>query len=385
MADKKSSKNKTGAIRSLVIGILIGISGGILLSGNLLFWTGNNLVDNNKFTALTSPLIKHPDIQRSIAKYGTDQLFNNVDVQGYIGSVLPPKASFLAPTLASQLKTLVNQQLQKSLSNPKVQDIWNNSLSKTHNLVINAATNYKGNGTIDLGELFGFATNNLKDTKLSFLSDKKLPSNIGQIQIIKASWLPVVHNVVVNIRPFEYIMTILFAATTAAAIWISKNRRNIIIKISLLYSGLMLATIIGLRLSKILISSNVSPDYSGAAMTAHSLITKSFYIQSMTILVLGIIVALIAWLSGNYKSSKKVKDMSNKILSGNVHKAIFKKENSYTVFISKYKKVLNWSVVIIAATLLCFVGISLAVLGTYLLIVLLIIIVVEISSTSTKS
>jgi len=39
MADKKSSKNKTGAIRSLVIGILIGISGGILLSGNLLFLT----------------------------------------------------------------------------------------------------------------------------------------------------------------------------------------------------------------------------------------------------------------------------------------------------------------------------------------------------------
>jgi len=385
MAKTDSIKKKTGLFRSLTIGILLGISGGLLLSGNLLFWVGDNLVDNNKFTSITAPLIKQPDIQKSIAKYGTDQLFGNIDVQGYIGSVLPPKASFLAPTLADQLKTLVNQQLQKSLGNPKVQDIWNNSLSKTHSLVIKAATNYQGNGTIDLGQLFSFATSNLKDTKLSFLSDKKLPTNIGQIKLINATWLPIVHNIVVNIKPFEYIMTIFFIALTASAIWISKNRRTIIIKVSLLYSGIMLATIISLRFTKMLIASNVSSDYNNAATTAYTIVTKSFYIQSITILALGIIIALIAWISGEYKSAVRIKEISNKLLSGNIHKAIFKKENNYTKFISKNKKIINWASVIIAAILLCFGGISLSILVAYFIIIALIIFVVEISSASPKS
>ena len=385
MAKKTNNKIKNGTFRNLILGLILGISGGILLSGNLLFWAGNNIVDNNKFTAITAPLIKQPDIQKSIAKYGTDQLFSSVDVQGYIGSVLPPKASFLAPTLAEQLKTVVDQQLQKSLSNPKVQEIWNNSLSKTHNLVIKAATNYKGNGTIDLGQLFSFATSNLKDTKLSFLSDKKLPSNVGQIELINASWLPIVHNIVVNIDPFEYLMTVLFIGLTSVAIFISKNRRTIIIKISLLYSGIMLVTVIGLRFIKMLITNNTSSDYSSAATTAYSIVTKSFYIQSITILVLGLIIALVAWISGEYKSAKRVKEISNKLLSGNIHKAIFKHENSYTKFIGKNRKIINWASVVIAAILLCFVGISLTVLVTYFIVIILVIFVVEISSASPKS
>jgi len=180
-------------------------------------------------------------------------------------------------------------------------------------------------------------------------------------------------------------MTIFFIALTASAIWISKNRRTIIIKVSLLYSGIMLATIISLRFTKMLIASNVSSDYNNAATTAYTIVTKSFYIQSITILALGIIIALIAWISGEYKSAVRIKEISNKLLSGNIHKAIFKKENNYTKFISKNKKIINWASVIIAAILLCFGGISLSILVAYFIIIALIIFVVEISSASPKS
>ena len=69
------SKQKKSLLRSLLLAITIGIAGGLLLSGNILFWTGNTLVDNNKFAAITEPLIKQPAIQTAISKYGTDQLF----------------------------------------------------------------------------------------------------------------------------------------------------------------------------------------------------------------------------------------------------------------------------------------------------------------------
>ena len=180
-------------------------------------------------------------------------------------------------------------------------------------------------------------------------------------------------------------MTVLFIGLTSVAIFISKNRRTIIIKISLLYSGIMLVTVIGLRFIKMLITNNTSSDYSSAATTAYSIVTKSFYIQSITILVLGLIIALVAWISGEYKSAKRVKKISNKLLSGNIHKAIFKHENSYTKFIGKNRKIINWASVVIAAILLCFVGISLTVLVTYFIVIILVIFVVEISSASPKS
>ncbi|MEI7838850.1 MAG: hypothetical protein WCI37_03630, partial [bacterium] len=232
---KQDEKIKIGFFRSIVMAFLIAIAGAILLSGNMLFWAGNTIVNNDQFIKTTAPLIKNSEIQTAVAKYGTEQLFTNVDVQGYITKVLPPKAEFLAPTLTTQLKDDVNKGLQKSLAKPKVQTIWNKSLEKTHNLIIKGATNYKGNGTLDLGQLFTFMTNNLKDTKLAFLSEKSLPKNIGQIKLINAAWLPVVHNIVVNIKPFEAIMTLVFIILVCVVIIIAKNKRRIITKIGFLF------------------------------------------------------------------------------------------------------------------------------------------------------
>ena len=375
------SKQKKSLLRSLLLAITIGIAGGLLLSGNILFWTGNTLVDNNKFAAITEPLIKQPAIQTAISKYGTDQLFSNIDVQGYISSVLPPKASFLAPTLTSQLKTGVNKQLLKSLANPKVQNIWNNSLTKSHDLVIKAATNYKGNGTIDLNQIFQFITKNLEGTKLGFLSGKQLPAKAGKIQIINATWLPTVHKIVVNIKPFEYIMTILFAGLVGLSILIAKNRRSIIIKMGILFSLLMLVTIVSLRLAKVIIGGNVQQDYSNAATTAYSIIVKPFYIQTITIMTLGIVISLVAWLSGDYKSAVKVKKMISSIFSGNLHKLLFKQENKVTKFVGAHKTTLNWIVVSLAGIMLCFVGISLSILLSYALVIILVILSLEVISS----
>ena len=257
----KEQKTKSGFFRSLSLAVIIGIAGGILISGNVLFWVGDTIVSDQQFTKTTAPLIKNPAIQTAVAKYGTDQLFSNIDVQGYVSNVLPPKASFLAPSLTTQLKKYVNIGLQKTLEKPKVQNIWNNSLQKTHNAIIKGATNYKGDGKIDLGQLFTFMTNNLKNTKLGFLAGKSLPANIGQIQLIDAKWLPVVHNIVVNVKPFEAIMTLAFVILVCLSIIIAKNKNRIIVKMGFLFSFLMLLTIISLRIIRMGIEGRVSADY----------------------------------------------------------------------------------------------------------------------------
>ena len=380
MADSKKAKaeNKSGFFRSFILAIIIGLSGAILISGNLLFWAGETVVNNNQFTKTTAPLIKNHDIQVAIAKYGTNQLFSNVNVQGYISSVLPKKASFLAPTLASQLKTVVNQTLEKTLAKPKVQDIWNNSLQKTHAIIVKGAINYKGNGQLNLGQLFSFIGSNLKGTKLSFLSDKQLPSNIGQIQIINASWLPTIHKIAVNIKPFEAIMTLLLVILICLAIIIARQKQKIILKMSLLFSFLMLLTIISLRIIRLGIQSQVNSDYSSAAVSAYQIVMRPFYIQTATLMILFLIIGLIAWLTGKSKLATKFKKSVSKIFSGNLHSLLFKKENKVTKFFSFYQKYLNWGIIILLGILLCVISISLYSIIGLSLIALIFILIVDI-------
>ena len=149
----------------------------------------------------------------------------------------------------------------------------------------------------------------------------------------------------------------------------------------ILFSLLMLVTIVSLRLVKVIIGGNVQPDYGNAATTAYSIIVKPFYIQTITIMTLGIVISLVAWLSGDYKSAVKVKKMISSIFSGNLHKLLFKQENKVTKFVGAHKTTLNWIVVSLAGIMLCFVGISLSILLSYALVIILVILSLEVISS----
>ena len=377
---QEKTKKQTNFFRTLFIVLFIGIAGGILLSGNLLIWTGNTLVDNQKFTATTSPLIKQPSIQKAISTYTTNQIFQGNDVQDQIAQVLPPKASFLAPTIAAQLKPAVNKTLLNVLAKPKVQDLWNQSLTKTHNTIIATATNYKGNGVIDLSQLLSYVASNLSNTKLSFLSKVKLPPKFGNIVILKSSLLPIAHRVVVNLKPMERILEVAFLVFSILAVLVAKKRRTILIKMSIVYSFVMLTTIISLRIIKLFILNTIDPAYKQAAADAYSIVFKSFYHQSIVLLGIFALVGIIAYLTGQYKNAIKIKLIVQNIFSTDYHKLIFNKENSFTIWLSKNTNKLNVLLIVVAIIILCFFSLSLSLILNSAIVLLLTALVIRILS-----
>ena len=93
----------------------------LLITGNLLFWTGNTLVKTDRFTASVAPIIKNSAVQTAVADYTTTQLYNNVDVSQVITQALPPRAEFLASSITGQLKSYTNSSATKS---PEVTQIF---------------------------------------------------------------------------------------------------------------------------------------------------------------------------------------------------------------------------------------------------------------------
>lgn len=363
--------------RSFAIILCTVVAGAVLVAGNLLFWAGNTVVDNGRFASTTSPLIKQPEIQQGLALYATNKIYENVDVQQTIQDVLPPRADFLAPSLSSQVKNLTQTSFEKLLANQRFQDAWTDTLTNAHSRIINYVKNYQGDGTITLNDFYNRLSSNLQDTKLSFLANKTLPSNVGNITIIEAGWLPTAHNIVVNIGLYQALSTLLVIILSVLAVWLAKNRRKMVIILGTVYSVLMAITLVSIRLSQNLIPKNFDSQYQAAVSAAVKTITNSLLIQTRTILLLGLLVILIAWITGSSRVAAVSRVRINLLLEGKLHTAIFAHENSLTRWIGGHKRVLQWTAIAIIAAIMLLVSLSPALVLWYALFMLVIVLIIE--------
>ncbi len=345
---------KTGVVIFLILATLL------LFAGNILFWTGNTIVKTDRYAKAVEPLIREEAIQTAISSYASQQLFKTIDVEQVTAEALPPRAAFLAPTIADQVQKNAQGVIMKLLSNPKFQDRWNTVQINAHERFIAQVKQNGSDGSIDLGELYTQQiVPQLKETKLAFLADKPLPPKVGSIQIVEGPWISKLETVINNIDTWRTLALLLLIAFSAAAIWLSRNRRRTtIITLGLLFSISMFVTLVCVRLAREIVANKVDPQYADAAREATQTILHPLAIQSTTILALGLIIAFIAWVSGSSKSAKHMREVLQDLLSGKLHSALFRNENSFTLWIGRNKAKLQWGVVIAISLALLIIHIT---------------------------
>jgi hypothetical protein len=378
----KSKTSMKSRLKSSASGILIVLAILLLVFGNIVFWTGNTLVNNQRYTATMSPVIKNPAVQQALAIYTTNQIYSNVNVTQYISNVLPPRASFLAPTISSQLQSHTQSALQKVLAAPKFQTIWNNVQSHSQaRFVAVLRNNGSGDGTIDVNQLYQQLSSSLANTKLAFLAGHKLPAKVGSIQVLKGKWIKVGHRVVNDVGIWRNSAIVLFVVFGGLGIYLSKRRRRTVIIFSLASSAGMLVTLLGLRASREILAGNVSSQYSNAVRSAYTTIAHPLVVQTTTILLTFIVIAAIAWISGSSKVATAIKARIADLFNGKIHTAIFgENENKLTIWVSKYKLWLQWGFVGIMALIALFARLTPKALIIYLVLIILECLVVEVLS-----
>jgi hypothetical protein len=386
---KKRLSGQSGSHRvwqKVGIVVCIALAGALLVAGNLMFWAGNSLVKEDRFVSATSPLIKQPEVQQGIALYATNQLYQNVDIEQQIQNALPPRAEFLAPPLSGQVRTATQTSLEKVLANEKFQDTWTNTITKAHARIINYVKNYQGNGTISLNDVYQNLSKQLEGTKLAFAANKTLPANVGSITLINAGWLPAAHNLVTNIDLYRFLAIIIVLAASALAIWLARNRRKMVVTLGIVYSFLMLISLLSIRVFQHVVPGKVASEYRPAAQTAVNVITHPLIIQTRTLLLLGILMVVIAWLTGPYRSARTLRGRIQILLEGRLHQALFAKENGFTRWMGNYKRVLQWLAVgIIVIIMLFLVQLSPKLVVLYGLLMLLVVLVIEFLAAPERS
>jgi chromosome condensin MukBEF MukE localization factor len=384
-AAKKPRMTKN-LLRKTSVVFFLGLAVALLLVGNILFWTGNTIVKTDRYEEATAPIIRNSAVQTAISSYATDQLFKNVDVNNVISEALPPRADFLAPTISDQLKSHTQGTLQKILANPNFQQKWNEVQKKSHDRFIATVEKNGSDGVISVNELYQQLSGNLKNTKLSFLANKPLPAKIGSVQVAKGEQIRVLNKVITHIDRWRTLAVLLFLASAAAGIYLSRKHRKAVVLLSLYSVVGMFATLITLRITREVIAGKVDAKYSEAVRQTLQIFFHPLVIQTVTILCLFAVVAFIAWVSGSSKSASFFKARTSDLLAGKLHRAVFgAKETSFTLWLGKYKRYIEWTMVGIIALIALLIRLTPKALILCAFLIFLLILVVEMLAAPTSN
>jgi hypothetical protein len=373
------AKVRRQPLRSLLIFMLVAFATALLVVGNIFFWLGNTVVKQDRFVAATEPIIKNAQVQQTLASYTTNNIFNTIDVQKITEEVLPPRAVFLAPQLTTQLKSTTEKALQTTLAKPSFQEKWNVILAKQHDRLVTFASNYKGDGTISLNDVYNQLSGSLQNTKLGFLANKKIPEKVGSIEVVNAAWLPVFHNVTTNIDTWRLLSVALLVLCIALAVWLSKNKRKTLYAISISASIFMLISLVALRVTRETIAQKADPQYADGVRSALQIFFHPFVLQTATIFFAFTLIAFITWASSTSKSAVSLREKIGLLFSGKMHTQLFgENSNKYADWVNHNRRILEWGFIATIAATMLLVRLTLKSLILYALLMLVAVLAVEV-------
>lgn len=270
-AVKTPSKRR---FRRALVGFLVVVSCLLVVLSVTVVWAHRTVLNTTIFVSTVGPVLHQPGVDQAVANRSTAELFAALDVKHRIEHALPAKIGFAAGPIAQVSQQAVTGQLTKVLASEHFQEIWTNVLTTTHEQVVavlrgqntkvlSTSRGYIVLNTVPiinqaLGQISGLASSltghhvtlptitsaeppQQAIGKLSRALGVTLPTNFGQITLVKSDQLSVAQR---GVRAFDR-LTILFPILTfvliVLALWLSVARRRTILQLAV---GVILLTVL---------------------------------------------------------------------------------------------------------------------------------------------
>ena len=260
-------------IRRSIVAVLVALSCLLVLLSTTVVWAHRTLLDTGTFVGTVGPVFENPEVDSAVAARATNELFTALNVQARLHDALPPKAEVAAVPVTNSTKSFVAGQLAKVLESPRFQSVWTSALTLTHRRLVavlrgkHPAALSTSDGYIVLNtvpainqalkQVSGLASDLTGKNvtlpaiasaeppqqavdKLSKALGVQLPSDFGQITLVKSSKLATIQR---GVKAFDRlvialpIVTILLLALTG---WLSVNRRRTALQLAVGVSLLMI-------------------------------------------------------------------------------------------------------------------------------------------------
>ncbi len=312
--------------------MLVALSCLLVLLSTTVVWAHRTLLNTGAFVGTVSPVFKDPAVASAVATRATDQLFTELDLQARLKASLPPKVSFAAAPIANATKGFVAGQLTSVLSNPKFQDAWIAALTFMHqelvavlrgqqNAALSTSNGYIVLNTVPLinqalGKVSGLASDltgknvtlptitsadppQQAVNKLSQALGVQLPSNFGEITLVRSTDLASVRQLVKDFDGLTLILPLVTIVLIALTLWLSVNRRRTVLQLAVGVSLLMIVERRGvLHEQGVLANDAHNPQL---AQTIFGYLLNGFFVLTAWVLGVALVVLVLAVLAGPYR------------------------------------------------------------------------------------
>ena len=328
---ERISKPRRRRIRRSVVGLLVALSCLLVLLSTTEVWAHRTLLNTGAFVGTVSPVFNNPAVTSAVAARATDELFTELNLQARLTDALPPKASFAAAPVVNATKGFVAGQLANVMASPQFQAIWTATLTSMHQLLVavlrgqhTAAVSTSGGYIVlntvplinqALGKASGLASNlagkpvtlpaitsadppQQAVTKLSTALGVTLPSDFGQITLVKSADLAEVQRGVKAFDRFTLVLPLVTIVLIALSLWLSVNRRRTVLQLAVGVSVLMIVERrVTLHEQSTLASGAHNPQ---VAQIVLGDLLHGFLVLTAWVLGVALVVLVIAVLSGPY-------------------------------------------------------------------------------------
>jgi hypothetical protein len=340
--------------RRIVVGLLVVLVCALAPLSVLAIWLHDTVLDTDQYVATVAPLAHDPAVQEAIATRVTNSLVASTDLDARLADALPPKASFAAPAVANAIERVVHDIALRFVQSDQFATLWEQANRRAHTQVV-AVLQGKGVGNIEtkngqvvvhLGPAVDKVRAALEKVGIDVFSGVEGERVNNQVVLLDSDQLSKAQDAVDVFDKLAIALPILTIALFAIAVLLSGNRRRTILR-----TGMGLALAAALLLTLFNVGRSVYLDALGpdvnheAAANIYDQLLEFLRNSLRAVFVLGVIVAIGAWLAGPGQAATSIRDATLGLFGGR-ERTSKAPPSAIAAFVSRYRNALR---VVVAA------------------------------------
>jgi len=320
-------------LRRWLVGLLVVLAVLGVLVSSVTLWAHGVLLNTDKWVATVAPIEKDPQVQHNLSVYLAQRGVDAIDIQQRAENLLPsrldPLAAPLGTAVEGYLQTFLQQNIAKFLATDTAYNLWVAVNRVGHEQVVNALQNKPGALSINNGQaqlnllpLLSKALIQIQqrfpkllpnpipeispatppaqaNAQLSSALRVTLPSDFGQVTLLKSPDLSKAQKLVRIFNAVVVILVILTIALIVAAVWLSLRRRRTLIELGVgVAVALIIAHVAVGRLEQNIVNGLKASGGPGIAEPTLRIALGNLQSFTLSFLIAGIVVAVAAFLVG---------------------------------------------------------------------------------------
>ncbi|MFD8236875.1 hypothetical protein ACFV20_33980 [Streptomyces sp. NPDC059696] len=290
-------------------------------------WIQDTVSDTDRYVATVAPLASEPPVQDVLINRLTDRVVENVDVRAVTDSLVrtlqdagaPPRviagAESLEAPLRNAVRTVVDRTVTRVITSDAFQQVWEGANRRSHAAVVNMLTGDREgaveavNGTVqlDVGAVVDQVRQRLVDA--GFEKAAAIPDTDRTVTLFETEQLGKAQDAMRLLDIVGTWLPVLTVVLAALAVWTAPARR-VMLMITATGVGVMMAgLLVVLALVRRVYLDSVPPQAlpSEAAAAVYDTFVRFLHDSTLTLLVVSVIIALVAYLYGPGRPARGVR------------------------------------------------------------------------------